>query len=110
MSRQLYDKISQYNSQTRARFCMPSHSGDTGIDGIFASAKYDWTETYGLDNLLYSNDVILQCEECIAKNCGYEYALALTNGSTGGMQIAMLYAKEMGGAVIAIGDMHKSFY
>lgn len=110
MSRVLYDKISQYNLRSGARFCMPAHCGEEGIDGIYSSAKYDWTEVEGLDNLLFSDGVILQCENSLAHNYGYKYALALTNGSTGGMQIAMLYAREIGGAVIAIGDMHKSFY
>ena len=109
MSRDLYDKIKEYNDAVKARFCMPGHGGHA-LDGIYSSAVFDWTEVQGLDNLLYSDGVIANCERRLARNYGYDNALMLTNGSTCGMQIAMAVARSRQGVVIAIGDMHKSFY
>ena len=110
MPRPLYDKIAERNASLKARFCMPGHCGENDVDGLYASAQYDWTEVEGLDNLLQSDGVILQSERLLAQSYGYAHALMLTGGSTCAMQIAMLYAKERGGAVVAIGNMHKSFY
>ena len=110
MSKDLYDKIKEYNSAVKARFCMPGHSGQTFINDLYSSASFDWTEVEGLDNLLYSEGVIADCEKRLAARYGYDGALMLTSGSTCGMQIAMAVAKSRQGIVFAIGDMHKSFY
>ena len=110
MSRSLYDKIKEYNTAVKARFCMPAHSGQVYLDDLYSSAVFDWTEVQGLDNLLYSEDVIADCEKRLARRYGYDDALMLTSGSTCGMQIAMAVAKSRQGVALAIGDMHKSFY
>lgn len=110
MSRSLYDKIKEYNRAVKARFCMPGHSGQTYIDDLYSSTPFDWTEVAGLDNLLCSEGVIADCEKRLAGRYGYDGALMLTGGSTCGMQIAMAFAKSRQGFVVAIGDMHKSFY
>ncbi|MDE5655159.1 MAG: aminotransferase class I/II-fold pyridoxal phosphate-dependent enzyme [Clostridia bacterium] len=110
MSRELYDKIKEYNDNVKARFCMPSHNGQASLGGLYSSAQFDWTEVQGLDNLLHSEDVIALCEKKLARRYGYQNALMLTSGSTCGMQIAMALAKLRNGVAIAIGDMHKSFY
>lgn len=109
MARPLYDKITECCSHTRARFCMPGHGGEGGT-GLYACAPFDWTEVKGLDNLLESEDVILQSEKLLAKDYGYEHALMLTCGVTCAMHIALNLAKDRGGRVIAAGDMHKSFW
>ncbi|MDE6758708.1 MAG: aminotransferase class I/II-fold pyridoxal phosphate-dependent enzyme [Clostridia bacterium] len=98
------------NENTKARFCMPGHSGIGSSDDIFACAKYDWTEVFGLDNLLQCEDTILSCENSIAESMGYESALILTQGSTCGMHIAVCVCKDKGKTLIAVGDMHKSFF
>lgn len=110
MSRDLYDKIKEYNGAVKARFCMPGHSGQCSLDELYSSAVFDWTEVDGLDNLLYSEGVIADCENKLAKRYGYENALMLTSGSTCGMQIALAVAKTRQGVALAIGDMHKSFF
>ncbi len=110
MSRELYDKIKEYNYTVKARFCMPSHNGQASLDDLYSSAQFDWTEAQGLDNLLQSEDVIARCEKKLASSYGYQDALMLTSGSTCGMQIAMALAKSRQGVALAIGDMHKSFY
>lgn len=110
MSKELYDKIKKYNQSVKARFCMPSHNGQTSLDGLYLCSPFDWTEVQGLDNLLYSGGAIADCERKLAKSYGYDNALMLTSGSTTGMQIAMALAKSRDGVAVAIGDMHKSFY
>ncbi|MDE6189662.1 MAG: aminotransferase class I/II-fold pyridoxal phosphate-dependent enzyme [Clostridia bacterium] len=110
MEKNLYDKICEINGKVKARFCMPSHSGVGTGDKLYASASFDWTEVEGLDNLLCCDDAILKTQQRIAKSLGYKYALALTQGSTCGMHIAVNVVKERSRVVVAIGDMHKSFY
>lgn len=110
MSRDIYDKVKEYNGAVKARFCMPGHSGVDSLDALYSSAAYDWTEVNGLDNLLYSDGVIANCEKKLAKNYGYENSLMLTSGSTCGMLIAMAVARSGRGVALAIGDMHKSFF
>lgn len=109
MARPLYDRIAEYGAKARARFCMPGHGGETR-DDIYAAAPFDWTEVKGLDNLSESEDVILQSEKLLAEDYGFGYALMLTCGATCGMQIAVNIAKQRGGRIIAVGDMHKSFW
>jgi len=75
MSRDIYDKVKEYNGAVKARFCMPGHSGVDSLDALYSSAAYDWTEVNGLDNLLYSDGVIANCEKKLAKNYGYENSL-----------------------------------
>ena len=43
MSRELYDKIKEYNYTVKARFCMPSHNGQASLDDLYSSAQFDWT-------------------------------------------------------------------
>lgn len=111
MTRPLYDKIQEYAQSVQARFCMPGHSG-AGIQGqdLFGACKFDWTEVAGLDNLLQSEDVILQSEKLMASAYGYKHCIMLTEGSTRGMHIAINIAKESGKDVVAFGNMHKSFW
>lgn len=110
MARPLYDKIKQYSDNCKARFCMPGHGGTSSCGDLYSSAVYDWTEVDGLDNLLESSGVIAQSENRLAEIYGYEGALMLTQGSTCGMYIALRAAKQRGGTVVAVGDMHKSFW
>ncbi|MDE6605995.1 MAG: aminotransferase class I/II-fold pyridoxal phosphate-dependent enzyme [Clostridia bacterium] len=110
MSRDIFDKIKEYNDAVKARFCMPGHSGQACLDKLYSSAVYDWTEVNGLDNLLYSDGIIANCEKRLAKNYGYENALMLTSGSTCGMQISMALARSRQGVALAIGNMHKCFF
>ncbi len=108
--RPLYDKIRQINSDLKARFCMPGHSGEGMSENMYSTACLDWTEVDGLDDLLQSGGVILDSEKLIADSMGCEYALMLTQGSTCGMQIAVASAKERGETLAAVGEMHRSFW
>lgn len=90
---------------------MPGHGGSSlGGEKLFSASAFDWTEVEGLDNLLESDDVILESEKLLAKSYGYEYALMLTEGATVAMQIALNVAKNRSLNVAALGDMHKSFW
>lgn len=109
MARPLYDKIAEYRALDGARFCMPGHSGFPAGD-IYASAPFDLTEVKGLDNLLDSCGVILDSEKLLADDYGYAHALMLTCGVTSAMHVALNVIKERGGRIIAVGDMHKSFW
>ncbi|MDE6614061.1 MAG: aminotransferase class I/II-fold pyridoxal phosphate-dependent enzyme [Clostridia bacterium] len=110
MDRILYDTILNMNENCKARFCMPAHAGAGTSDSIYASAGFDWTEVPRLDNLLNSENTIKYCEESIAQSMGYASALMLTQGSTCGMHIAVCVCKDRGESLIAVGDMHKSFF
>ena len=106
MQTPLYSKILAINE--KARFHMPGHSGKDFYE--FKANKLDITEIEELDNLLTSSSVIKEAEDLIAKAYGYKHALMATSGSTVCMQIVLYALKELGYSIIAIGEMHSSFY
>ena len=56
----LYKAVLLLNKKDKVRFHMPGHCGCGSR--LFASAKYDLTELFGLDNLHAPSGVIAQAE------------------------------------------------
>lgn len=87
---------------------MPGHSGKDFY--AFKENALDITEIEGMDNLLSANGVIKEAENLIARAYGYKHSIMVTQGSTTCMQMSAYTIKQMGLDVIAIGNMHSSFY
>ena len=87
---------------------MPGHSGNDFFE--FKANKLDITEIEGMDNLLSSSSVILDAENEIARVYGYKHSLMVTQGSTICMHMSIYLAKMLGLKIVALGDMHSSFY
>ena len=101
----IYSALTTYD---KVRFHMPGHSG---IDfGEFKEFHMDVTEVIGMDNLLAANGIIKEGEDLIAKAYEYKHSIMVTSGSTICMQMSAYTIKQMGLEVIAVGDMHSSFY
>ena len=87
---------------------MPGHSGKDFYD--FKENALDITEIEGTDNLLAATGVIKEAENLIASAYGYKHSIMVTQGSTTCMQMSAYTIKQMGLNVLAVGDMHSSFY
>ena len=87
---------------------MPGHSGNDFFE--FKANKLDITEIEDMDNLLSSSSVILDAENEIARAYGYKHSLMVTQGSTICTHMSIYLAKMLGLKIIALGDMHSSFY
>ena len=103
----LYKAVLLLNKKDKVRFHMPGHCGCGS--GLFASAKYDLTELFGLDNLHAPSGVIAQAEELLARAYGCDRAYIFTCGATACMHAALAYARTRGD-ILFTGDMHYSFY
>ncbi|MBT3319332.1 MAG: aminotransferase class I/II-fold pyridoxal phosphate-dependent enzyme [Clostridia bacterium] len=84
----IMDAIYSAAKDSKARFCMPGHKGDTGFFGG-DMLRFDITELPGVDNLLAPSGVIKQSEQLHADFIGAEQAHYTTGGSTAGVH-AML--------------------
>lgn len=91
----------------RVRFSMPGHKGRAA----FLSGDVDFldlTEIPGMDNLYAAEGPILRSEQNYADAVGARDAFYLVNGSTSGLQAALLSALEPGDHVICSRDTHVS--
>jgi len=84
----IMDALGAICANTRARFCMPGHKGDTGFfcGDVLA---LDITEVPGADNLLFPSGAILESERLHAQFIGARSVHYTTCGSTAGV-FAML--------------------
>ncbi|MDE5618718.1 MAG: aminotransferase class I/II-fold pyridoxal phosphate-dependent enzyme [Clostridia bacterium] len=105
----LFDAVVSATKNDVVRFHMPGHSGVGSGTSFFASAKYDFTEISGLDNLLSPTGVIADAERLAAEAYGCDDALIYSQGATTCMHTAVLCVRDKGRAV-CVGDMHKSFW
>ncbi len=84
----IMDALYSVCEDSRARFCMPGHKGDTGFFGG-ELLKYDVTELTGLDNLMSPHGAIKESQDLHAEFIGASAVHYTTGGSTTGV-LAML--------------------
>lgn len=89
---------------------MPGHKLSKGIPHELAQdiLRLDVTEIEGTDNLHYPEGIIKEAEELAAKAFGADKTFFLVNGSTCGIQAAMLSTCARGQKIILGRDSHKS--
>lgn len=89
---------------------MPGHKLSKGIPHELAQdiLKLDVTEIEGTDNLHYPEGIIKEAEELAAKAFGADKTFFLVNGSTCGIQAAIMSACARGQKIIIGRDSHKS--
>ncbi len=105
----LKKEIEDYVSNNPIRFHMPGHSGGDLMDRDFQKlASNDITELSFSDNLQFPTSSILKMEKNLANIYSCNTSLVLTTGSTTGIQIAALLARERGGKIMICGEPHKS--
>ena len=95
----LTDDLNEYIKNTKARFHMPGHNGET-LSPVYASAPYDVTELGFNDNLNCPNGTLKELEERIAKFSKTKDSLVFTSGTTTAIFVGLgalrKYSKKIG--------------
>jgi lysine decarboxylase len=106
----IYNYLREYAKQNINIFHMPGHKLSKGIPQELAQdiLKLDVTEIDGTDNLHYPEGIIKEAEELAAKAFGADKTFFLVNGSTCGIQAAIMSVCARGQKIIIGRDSHKS--
>lgn len=106
----IYNYLREYAQQNLNVFHMPGHKLAKGIPQELARdvLQLDVTEVEGTDNLHYPEGIIKEAEELAAKAFGADRTFFLVNGSTCGIQAAIMSVCARGQKIIIGRDSHKS--
>jgi len=106
----IYNYLREYAKQDINVFHMPGHKLAKGMpqDLVQDVLQLDVTEVEGTDNLHYPEGIIKRAEELAAKAFGADKTFFLVNGSTCGIQAAIMSVCARGQKIIIGRDSHKS--
>ena len=106
----IYNYLRKYENENINIFHMPGHKLSRGIPQELTVdvLKLDVTEIDGTDNLHYPEGIIKEAQELAAKAFGADSTFFLVNGSTCGIQAAILSVCTRGQKIIIGRDSHKS--
>ncbi len=106
----IYNYLRKYAKQNINIFHVPGHKLAKGIPHELAQdiLQLDVTEIEGTDNLHYPEGIIKEAEELAAKAFGADKTFFLVNGSTCGIQAAIMSTCTRGQKIIIGRDSHKS--
>ncbi|MFM7363401.1 MAG: aminotransferase class I/II-fold pyridoxal phosphate-dependent enzyme [Cuspidothrix sp.] len=110
----LIDALKACTKRPHAPFYTPGHKRGVGISPILIDLigkdvfRADLTELAELDNLFTPQNVILAAQELAAEAFGAEKTWFLVNGSTCGIEAAILATCRMGDKIILPRNVHSS--
>ncbi|MES1025340.1 aminotransferase class I/II-fold pyridoxal phosphate-dependent enzyme [Gloeocapsa sp. BRSZ] len=110
----ILDTLRECANKNHAAFYTPGHKRGQGIPSSLASDfnssifKFDLPELPELDNLFASQGVIQQAQELAADTFGAEQTWFLVNGSTCGVEAAILATCNAGDKIILPRNVHSS--
>ncbi|UWV48493.1 aminotransferase class V-fold PLP-dependent enzyme [Acetivibrio thermocellus] len=106
----IYNALRNYSNSCPTVFHMPGHKLGKGIPLSFLRDLYlmDLTEIPGLDSLYCPSGVIKEAQELAAKAFGADKTFFLVNGSTCGIQAAIITVCKPKDKLIIARDCHKS--
>ena len=107
MKTPLKDGLQQVMKENRTRFHMPGHKGR---QDFFLPLEWDFTEIPGTDDLHDPNGIIQASQNQAARIYGAKDTYYLVNGSTGGLQAALLAALAPGDSVVVPRNAHQSIH
>lgn len=107
METPIVDMLNRVSKENKPRFCMPGHKGKTGFLPE-AVNMLDITELPGADNLYCPEGAIKKSQELHARYIGAGESFFLVNGSSCGVQAAVLSVLSPGDTVIVARDIHLS--
>lgn len=112
MSASLYHKLKDYTEENIYPFHMPGHKRNRCIsmDSGQLNIAMDITEITGFDNLHDAQGVIDEAQKKYAALCGADETFFLVNGSTCGMEAAILSVLKQGETAIVARNCHRSVY
>ncbi|MBX2860214.1 MAG: aminotransferase class I/II-fold pyridoxal phosphate-dependent enzyme [Vampirovibrio sp.] len=106
----LIEALTHYQTHHRRRFHMPGHMGrfiPPALNDLL-SLNYDLTELDGLDVLSEPTGCIVEAQAQMAQAIGAAHTFFLVNGSSVGIQAAMLTALKPGDKVLLPRNVHRS--
>ncbi|MFN5871318.1 MAG: aminotransferase class I/II-fold pyridoxal phosphate-dependent enzyme [Aphanizomenon sp.] len=110
----LIDALKACTTRSHAPFYTPGHKHGAGISPLLTDLigkdvfRADLTELADLDNLFTPQSVILAAQELAAEAFGAEKTWFLVNGSTCGIEAAILATCRMGEKIILPRNVHSS--
>ncbi len=106
----LLDELIKFSKKDKVRVHMPGHNGGEGLSQKFRRHAFsiDVTEFDETDNLQEPNGIILKSEKRAADIFLAENTFFLVNGSTSGLEAAILTAARRSGKIIVDRTCHKS--
>jgi arginine/lysine/ornithine decarboxylase len=110
----LIDALKACTTRSHAPFYTPGHKRGAGISPLLTDLigkdvfRADLTELAELDNLFTPQSVILAAQELAAEAFGAEKTWFLVNGSTCGIEAAILATCRMGEKIILPRNVHSS--
>ncbi|MFZ5985581.1 MAG: aminotransferase class I/II-fold pyridoxal phosphate-dependent enzyme [Bacillota bacterium] len=106
----IYNALYNYSRLRPVPFHMPGHKLGKGIpSALLRDLNFlDLTEIPGLDNLHYPGGIIKEAQELAATAFGADQTFFLVNGSTCGIQAAIMTLCRPGDKLIAARDCHRS--
>lgn len=108
--RTLLDELIKFTEKDRVRAHMPGHNGGSGLSRRFRHNAFavDVTEFAETDDLREPQGIILKSERRAADIFGAERTFFTVNGSTVGLEAAILTAAEKGKKIIVDRTCHKA--
>ena len=107
--RLLYTRLQELSDRGALRFHMPGHKGNFCFDNE-NWATLDVTEIPGADNLHDPSDILLKVQKKLAEAYGSEEACILVNGTTTGIQSAIMGVCREGESLLVPLNCHRSVY
>lgn len=110
----LIDALKACTTRSHTPFYTPGHKRGAGISPLLTDLigkdvfRADLTELAKLDNLFKPESVILAAQELAAEAFGAEKTWFLVNGSTCGIEAAILATCRMGDKIILPRNVHSS--
>lgn len=106
----LYEELIKFSKKDKVRAHMPGHNGGEGLSSKFKrnAFKIDLTELDGTDELRDPRGLIKKSLERAANAFGAKRTYYLVNGSTLGLEAAILAAAKPGDSLIVDRACHKS--
>lgn len=106
----LYDALKQFRQEDRISFHIPGHKGGKGLnpDWVRDAFSLDVTEFAQTDDLQNPEGILRDALERIARIYGAEASFFLTNGSSSGLEAAMLSVIRPGEKILVDRTCHKA--
>ncbi len=106
----IYDYLRKYAEEVCQVFHMPGHKLGRGIPAELSQnlLQLDVTEVEGTDNLHFPEGIIMEAQHQAAKAFGADATYFLVNGSSCGVQAAIMSVCARGQKIIVGRDSHKS--
>lgn len=110
MKTPIYNAVKNYSASCPTAFHMPGHKLGKGIPSEFLDSLHmlDLTEIPGLDNLHYPKGIIEDAQRLAAEAFGADRTFFLVNGSTCGIQAAIMTLCKPKDKLIIARDCHRS--